>query len=85
MRFGQLDLTGILSAAARAALLTAVAEIAVVRHVDGVADNGVGMPETYQPGKGLASMRKRATTINATIDIAHHLSDTGTQVRITLR
>lgn len=50
-----------------------------------IADNGVGMPETYQPGKGLASMRKRAATINATIDIGHNLAGAGTQVRITLQ
>lgn len=49
-----------------------------------VEDNGRGIPMTYQPGKGLASMRKRAANISAALDIHPHPSGTGTRVRICL-
>lgn len=49
-----------------------------------VADNGSGIPVSYQAGKGLASMRKRAAAISAGIDIRNAPSSNGAQIRITL-
>lgn len=49
-----------------------------------IADNGRGIADTYQPGKGLASMRKRAERIGAHLTISPNLTSAGTAVRITL-
>ncbi|MEB4589826.1 ATP-binding protein [Candidatus Thiothrix sp. Deng01] len=49
-----------------------------------IADNGDGIPASYQAGKGLASMRKRAGKIGADIDICNLPAGSGAQVRITL-
>ncbi|WGZ95529.1 MAG: histidine kinase [Candidatus Thiothrix putei] len=50
-----------------------------------IADNGRGIADTDQPGKGLASMRKRAERIGAQIVISPNLTVSGTRVRISLR
>lgn len=49
-----------------------------------IADNGRGIADTYQPGKGLASMRKRAERIGAQLTISPNLTGAGTAVRISL-
>jgi len=49
-----------------------------------IADNGVGMPAVYQPGKGLASMRKRAATIGAQLVFAATDTSGGLSIRILL-
>lgn len=49
-----------------------------------IADNGVGMPAVYQPGKGLASMRKRAATIGAQVVFAATDTNGGLSIRILL-
>lgn len=49
-----------------------------------IADNGHGIADTYQPGKGLASMRKRAERIGAHLTISPNLTSAGTAVRISL-
>ncbi|SEA66603.1 Signal transduction histidine kinase [Thiothrix caldifontis] len=50
-----------------------------------IADNGRGIADTNQPGKGLASMRKRAERIGAQLVISPNLAASGTRVRISLR
>ncbi|MBO0613412.1 MAG: hypothetical protein RL122_2475 [Pseudomonadota bacterium] len=49
-----------------------------------IADNGMGMPATYQPGKGLASMRKRAATIGAQLAFGAADNGSGLSIRIIL-
>ncbi|MDQ5768837.1 sensor histidine kinase [Thiothrix subterranea] len=49
-----------------------------------IADNGCGIAATYQPGKGLSSMRKRAEHIGAHLTIRPNLTTAGTAVRICL-
>ena len=50
-----------------------------------IEDNGCGIPENYQAGRGLASMYKRADKIRANLKIANNTSGKGSYVRIILK
>lgn len=49
-----------------------------------VEDNGLGIPDSYQAGKGLASMRKRAQAIGVGLTISSSPYGSGTRIHVRL-